>query len=314
MFSRGRATVLCPKPLRLLTPTCVASAAVAIGASISSDCLLQPFFEKSSLQRAVGALMAALFGIVGTRWALSREPSDWNALRGSAMTGAVVLAWFTLCDRLAAMHGPGAADSLATLLLPILLVVVAAIGAMVGTLFGLTAVAVVRPVERSRSCRSLDAPERVLLPASVWLCAWGLTFIALRHPRCLGPVGLVGVGLAGLGFVIVRDIARIRWLFRLHHGQLPTWRLATSPLRAPPAFLPSYGPYTEPSLDGLITPITPGGGPYRAVPPSLPIARVPLSLAVARAPLYRRIAWSVALTTAIVATVAIRLDPACLSF
>src|SRR5262245_18642293 len=103
----ARPTTPGPRPLRLLTPARIASAAVALGAAVSSDCLLQPFFDKSPLERAVGAGMAALFGLAGTRWALVREPSDWNALRGSATTGAVVFTWFMLCEELVSLHAAG---------------------------------------------------------------------------------------------------------------------------------------------------------------------------------------------------------------
>jgi hypothetical protein len=314
MFFGGREIALLPRPLRLLSPACVASTAVALGATVSSDCLLQPFFEKSPLQRAIGAGMAAFFGVAGTRWALAREPSEWNALRGSAVTGAVVISWFMMCDRLASMHAPGAADSLAQLILPILLVVVAAIGAMVGTLFGLTAVAVVRPVERARASRALDATERVLLPASLWLCAWGLVFVALHHPRSLAPLALVVVGLGGIGYVVARDGARLRWLGAVYAGEHPAWRTARAPTPSLGAPIPAYGPYAETSLDGAVYNRTSDSGPYRAGTPHPPVARLPLSPHLGRAPIARRIVWSTLLATAILTITAARLDLACLSW
>src|SRR5262245_59193022 len=144
MFFEAQPTTPGPRPLRCLTPTRIASAAVALGATVSSDCLLQPFFDKSLLQRAVGAGMAALFGLAGTHWALVREPSEWNALRGSAATGAVVLSWFMLCEELVSLHAAGHTGSFAGLLLPIIVAAFAALGAVIGTLFGLTTTMVVR--------------------------------------------------------------------------------------------------------------------------------------------------------------------------
>lgn len=307
----ARRFALRPRPLRLATPTFIASAAVALGATVASDCLLQPFFDQSLVQRIVGAIMAALFGVAGTRWALSRGPSEWNALRGSALTGSVVLSWFMVCDRLASLHASGAPDTLGTLLLPLVLVVVAALGAMVGTLFGLTAVAVVRPVERGLGKRSLDAPERALLPASVWLGAWGVALVSIPHPRSLPALALVGLGLAGLGFVAARDAVRLRFLKAVFAGVLPGLRVVR-PQPSEGACLAAYGPHDDRELDGAIVPVEHPGGPYRASPPEEPLARIPLSPTAARRPFFRRLGISLGLAAAMIGLTVLRIDPACL--
>lgn len=309
-----------PRPCTRLTPARVASGAVALGATVASDCLLQPFFGGSLPQRAIGAAMAALFGVAGTHWALSREPTEWNALRGTATTGAVVLSWFTLCDRLAAMHPEGPVDSFASLVLPILLVAVAAIGGMIGTFFGLTAVVVVRPAELARAHRALDSTERVLVPAGGWLAAWGLLFVLLGHPRGLPPLVAALAGLAALSLVIARDRARLRFLDALFEGRVPGVTLARlAPIRAAsgaprerPSPAPLYGPYLVDAADGLLVERAASGGPYRALSPGEPIARLPLDRDRARRPIVRRITFCASLAAAIVVTGALRLDPACL--
>lgn len=317
MSFRARKAALVPRPMQRLPPAAIASAAVALGAAIASDCLLQPFFRGSPRERAVGVIMAASFGVAGTHWALTREPSEWNALRGSATTGAVVLTWFMFCDRLAALHTEGPAESFVLLVLPVLLVVVAAIGAMAGTLFGLTAMAVIGPVERARARGSLDAPEQALLPASVWLAGWGLTLVAIPHPRSLAPLAVVVLGLAGLAVVAARDLARLRFLRALYGGALPGWLLSRAAPSPCPAIVPAYGPYPEGTLDGHLVPATPPGGPYREPAPDAPeapAARVPMDPKSGRAPVVRRIAWCAALALLIAATAAVRVDPSCLGW
>lgn len=312
--ARGRPSVS-PRPLRIATPVCIASAAVALGATVASDALLQPFFEPSLVQRIGGAGMAAFFGVAGTRWALARGASEWNALRGSALTGAVVLSWFMVCDRLATMHASIDPDPLTPLLLPLVLVVVAALGATVGTLFGLTSVAVVRPAERGSGAGSLDAPERALLPASVWLGAWGLALVGIRHPRSAPALCLVVLGIAGLAYVTVRDAKRLLFLRELFDGRSSELRVVRfGSGRSEGAIPPPYGPHAERLLDGALAPRDPPGGPYRAAPPELPIARIPLSREAAIRPFRRRIAITSAIAIAMIAAAAARLDVACLSW
>ncbi|MEZ4308954.1 MAG: hypothetical protein R3F14_13025 [Polyangiaceae bacterium] len=303
-----------PAPIRRLRPAGIASTAVALGATVATDCLLQPFFRDSLLQRGVGAAMAASFGVAGTHWALTREPSEWSSLRGSAATGAVVLMWFMFCDRLAALHTNGPDESFALLVLPMLLVVVGAAGAMAGTLFGLTAVAVIGPVERARARTALDAPERVLLPASVWLGAWGAGILAMSHPRSIAPLVLVLLGLGGIGTVAVRDLLRLRFVTALHAGATCGWKLARTAPSALPPDVPSFGPYREATLDGLVLPALRAGGPYRHPPQEDPVARLPLDARAARAPLVRRITWCAALSAILAAITSAHLDLANLRF
>ncbi len=300
-----------PAPLRAVSPASIASAAVAIGAAVASDCLLEPFFERSALVRGLGAGMATVFGVAGTRWALARPPSAFSALRGSALSGAVVLAWFTLCDRIASLHRAGSADGLSLLMLPLLLVVVAAIGATVGTLFGLTAVPVVRRAERARARETMDAAERVLFPAAVWLGAWGLAFVVLHHPRSLAPLGQVVLALGGLVCVIVRDARRLRFLSAVARGEEPLWHVE----RASPSVigsLPAYGPHRAAELDGQLVHGSRTGGPYRAGPAPSPTARIPLERKVARRPFVRRIAVATLVATGLFVVTVMELETACL--
>jgi hypothetical protein len=308
MFVCARRSALVPRPMGRLRPATIASAAVALGATVASDCLLQPFFQGSPLQRGVGAVMAASFGVAGTHWALTREPTAQSALRGSATTGAVVLTWFMFCDRLAALHTAGPGESFMLLALPMLLVVIAAVGAMAGTLFGLTAMAVLEPVERARRGASFDAPERVLLPASVWLSTWGLVLVALPFPRSLAPLAVVLLGLAGLVVVVLRDFARLRFLTALYFGVEPGWMLAPAAPSPSPASIPTYGPYPESTLDGQLVPRTPLLGPYRDPAPEAAAARLPLDPERGTSPLVRRIAWCTALGALVATVAAARLD------
>lgn len=303
-----------PAPMRRLGPASIASAAVALGATVGSDCILQPFFEKSASERVIGGALAALFGLAGTQWALAREPSESNALGVCATTGAAVLSWFMLCERLARLHTPGNVDSFALVVLPILVLVAAAVGAVLGTLFGLTAIAMVGPVERARARRSLDAPERALLSASVWLAAWGLLFVVLRHPRAVAALVAVAVSLCGLGTVLARDLVRLRFLRALYRGALPGWTLTRVSPQQRSSFLPAYGPYREASLDGRLVPGKRLGGPYRAAAPEAPVARLPLDPREGMRPLAKRVAWCGALMLGVVGLAAARLDPACITW
>lgn len=308
MVTRARTAAPRPRALQCCTPAGIASVAVGLGAAVSTDCLLQPFFDGSVVQRAVGAVVAASFGVSGTRWALSHDPAAWSALRACAGTGSVVLSWFVLYDQVARLQCCGHIHPWASLILPVLMVVIAVLGAIVGTLFGLTTLVVVRPVERAQTRPSLDALERVLLPTSLWLCAWGLVFVAIHHPRSLPPLALVLVGLGGLGTVLIRDIRRLAWLLALHRGALPGWSL--SPLE--PLFrsspLPVFGPCRERDLDGQLAPVAAGRGPYRSTSPGQPVARLPLNARAGIGPVRRRIAWTAALLLAVAVGLSARLD------
>lgn len=307
MFVRARIAALRPRPLRRLSPAAIASGAVALGAAIASDCLLQPMFQGPPLQRGFGAAMAASFGVAGTHWALTREPSEWNALRGCATTGAVVLLWAVFCNPPAVLRAGEPSVGYILLILPVLLVVVAAVGAMAGTLFGLTAIAVIAPVERAGARDALDAPERVLLPASVWLSGWGLLLSLLPPPRSPAPFAVTLLGLAGLAAVALRDLARLRFLTALYGGASPRWQLSRAAPSPRSIDAPAYGPYPESALDGQLLPAPPPVGPYREPPPGDAVARLPLDPSRGRAPVVRRLAWCAALGAIIAVATATRL-------
>jgi len=298
--------------MQWLTPAGIASTAVGLGATVACDCLLQPIFDRSVLQRAVGGALTAVFGVLGTRWALSRDPATWSALRAGAATGAIVLPWFVLYEQVASVRERGHLTPWAALVLPVLIVLIAGLGAIVGAFFGLTTLPVVKPAERAQSSRSLDAPERALFPASLWLCTSGLAFVALHHPRSLLPLAAILSGLAGLALIIARDLFRLAWLSALHRGALPRLSLARNEWPLRPSRLPTLTLYRDEEVDGHLVAAAAFQGPYRSTLTAEPILRLPLDPRAATRPIRRRLAWSATLLLVFGATTLLRLDPALL--
>ena len=138
-----------------------------------------------------------------------------------------------------------------------------AVGVTLGLLPGGLAALAIRATlagrARVRVDGALDAVEQIALWPSVLATvggsiAWGLGAPAAAVGACLG------IGLAGLGAVVVRDARRARWLQRVEQGLAPGLELVTELERDTTDFVP---PVTSTPLMDAFVVESHGAGTYR---------------------------------------------------
>lgn len=252
-------------------PRWTAVLTVASGGVVSALALIgiRPLFGdrlRSPGAASVYAIAVMLLGVAAARGVLARGGRVSWALGLGAASGAA-------CALLAAVPldeplGPAEVAVLASFTFA---------GVIAGALFGLPALIALRPALDIERAPSLDAVERALLPAAIWLAALGALAVLGHGGRFVpGLLALAGGALAS-ALVAARDLRRVFFLRAALRDEAPGWAVVESSA----ATLPMFARYERVSLDGVLARRRAGLGDE-------PVARLPRDAHLALAPIVRR--------------------------
>jgi hypothetical protein len=270
----------------------VAAPALAVAALLACAAVTPPTppLRAEVLVPAIASVLAGLRG--GQVGAGTKE--TWRLLLRGAWGGALVGAlrlWLGPVFLL-----PGDAESLGSWY-PVLLAAMTSravlTGALAGAALAVWSLPVLRvPVEDAPGLLSIDARERALFRASLWLgVTAGAASLLWPTPLLAGVItaALALVAAASLA-VGARDARRAMWLSRVGAGRIPGWSVVADGGPAPSSPVPMFARYPEGELDAYLV----RDGARR-------VAELPHNLGRARTPLVRRAALAAALAIAAIA-------------
>ena len=271
---------------------------VALASWVTYDAIAFSDEQLSPLFMLGWALAMGLTGAFVAARAIAKEARALTVLGWSALGGAVAAAVNMSMGNVSV----DATQPTAVALWLFVCAVFAVLGTVVGTIFGASALPMLRAAARANRSSSLDGVERVLLPASLWLALVG--WVALRRTREHFPFGVTAIGVAALALAIVavRDLQRILWLRAVARDRVAGWAIVPDE-GGPAPSLPMFAGYDKDALDACLVRRGEGsrGAPFRENGVVEHVARLPLAPRASLAPLALRAAISMLLVIAMLA-------------
>ena len=289
MSVHAKAAAPLPQPIPGVTPRRAAIAVAVLASAVFADTVAldeHDYRTWTSRDTVAWTLLGAILGGLVAHRIAKRGGRTAAAAWAGALGGGV--AW--LIHSLVSATPDARSDSWVSLFL-LATAFMVVIGAIIGAFFGLTALAVFRPLGNIEQTPTVDGLERVLLPASLWLAPVGRWAVQFQSKPLVGGQITLLTALALLAVIVARDVRRLRWLRAVTVARVAGWAIVAKDATAErDPEVPALVWYGETPLDGALIcgDAAHAAGPFRDSALSTVVAALPLDPRKAQAPLVRR--------------------------